>query len=233
MKNALCATRFAPAGDVALPDYLSKPPPGAKSLEPGVLALARVLQRHHGDTLAHSWRVAGLTIFLYARLLPSAQRKVPLHDLHSAALLHDIGKVGISTELLNAPRALSDEERVTMRDHAGHGGRLLFSLRGPLRALASQVAITHHEGWNGNGYPAGSAGGALPLHCQVAAMMDVFDALASPRAYKPGWSLKRLVGLFSEESGKQFDPRLIARMAPLWTSLHAEHRRLYEQTSRR
>ncbi|MCO7231468.1 MULTISPECIES: HD-GYP domain-containing protein [unclassified Cobetia] len=231
MEDILFATRVVLDGDDPLPGYLALPPPGEKPLEPAVICLLRVLYQHDSDTLAHSWRVAGLAVFLYSKLLPAAKRNVPLSDLHSAALLHDIGKIDISNELLTAPRALSQEERITMRGHASHGGRLLLSLRGPLRALACQVAITHHEAWNGTGYPTGTGGKSLPLYCQVVAMMDVFDALASPRAYKPGWSLVRLVRLFREESGKQFDPRLVARMAPLWRPLHAEHRRLFALTS--
>lgn len=230
MNNVVVTRGCVAIVEAPLPDFLHHPPPGAKSIEPAVLDLARALHRHHPDTLAHSWRMAGLTIFLYVRLLAPGKPRVPLHDLHSAALLHDVGKMSVPDELLSAPRALTDEERRRMRHHAGNGGRMLQSLRGPLRALACSIAITHHEGWNGSGYPAGTAREALPLHCQVAAMMDVFDALASPRAYKPGWSLKRLVDLFTRESGKQFDPRLIARMQPFWTSLYAEHRRLLRFT---
>lgn len=216
--------------DDRLPDYIKSSPPGLKPLEPAVLTLVMAIYRHDPDTLAHSWRVAGLCVYLYRRLLAEGQRKVPLDDLYSAALLHDIGKVTVPSDLLQAPRSLQAEERTLVQKHAAEGGRMLQSLRGPLKALACSLAVSHHECWNGSGYPVGLPSRLLPLHCRIAGLMDVFDALASPRAYKPGWPLDKLVALFVAQAGKQFDPKLINRLAPYWTSLLQEHGRLMDIT---
>ncbi len=213
-----------------LPNYLYQPPYGVATLAPEALDLLERLYRHDADTLAHSWRVAGLSVSLYARLLDPQARSLSLQALHHAALLHDIGKLSIPRELLQAPRALIPEERCLMQCHASEGGLLLDTLGEPLRTLSIEIAVGHHECWDGSGYPGQIMTKALPLHCRVVGLMDVFDALASPRAYKAGWPLDRLIALFVAQAGRQFDPQLIGRLSPLWKELLAVHHQLLDQT---
>ncbi|MCB8881558.1 HD domain-containing protein [Acidisoma cellulosilytica] len=125
-----------------------------------------------------------------------------------AAPLHDIGKIGIPDRILLKPGALTDEERVRMQTHTSIGHNLLSGSGMPLLDFAAEIALTHHEKWDGSGYPRGLRGETIPLAGRVVAIADVFDALLSKRPYKRAWSADEVESYLRRESGQHFDPRL-------------------------
>ncbi|MCW2241917.1 MHYT domain-containing protein [Azospirillum canadense] len=130
--------------------------------------------------------------------------------LLEAAPLHDIGKIGIPDHVLLKPGRLDEREWAIMRQHATIGHRLLSGSGLPMLDLAAEIAGSHHEKWDGSGYPAGLSGDAIPLSGRIVAVADVFDALLSPRPYKQPWPLPRIVAHLREQAGRQFDPHLVA-----------------------
>lgn len=130
--------------------------------------------------------------------------------LMSAAPMHDIGKIGIPDRVLQKPGKLDAEEWIIMQTHAAIGEQILGdSGSSELLELARTVAISHHEKWDGSGYPNGLKGDQIPLAGRVVAIADVFDALTSERPYKKAWSIDDAVGLLEAEAGKHFDPNLV------------------------
>ncbi|MCB8876464.1 MHYT domain-containing protein [Acidisoma silvae] len=126
-----------------------------------------------------------------------------------AAPLHDIGKIGIPDSILLKADNLTEGERVRMRSHTDIGHTLLTGSGLPLLDFAAEIALTHHEKWDGSGYPRGLRGEAIPLAGRIVAIADVFDALLSPRAYKTAWSAVEVKALLARESGQHFDPELM------------------------
>ena len=125
-----------------------------------------------------------------------------------ASAMHDVGKVAIPDRILAKPGPLGPEERATMQTHARMGANILAGSRSPLIRLAEEIARTHHERWDGGGYPAGLAGEQIPLSGRIVAVCDVFDALVSRRPYKEPWPVDRALDEISAQAGKHFDPRL-------------------------
>jgi len=128
--------------------------------------------------------------------------------LRIGALLHDVGKVGIADAILKKPGKLDDAEFAEMKRHTQIGADLFAGIRTDFDE--AEVALCHHEKWNGTGYPRGLAGDAIPLFARIVAVADVFDALSSRRAYKDAWPRERIAALFRDEAGKHFDPELAA-----------------------
>jgi hypothetical protein len=123
--------------------------------------------------------------------------------------MHDIGKIAIPDSILLKPGKLTADEWVVMQSHTTLGYEMLkYSERRKLKAAAI-IANEHHEKWDGNGYPNGTKGEDIHIFGRITAMSDVFDALANTRVYKPAWELDRIVDLFKEEKGRQFDPDLV------------------------
>ncbi|MBF0247309.1 MAG: response regulator [Alphaproteobacteria bacterium] len=131
--------------------------------------------------------------------------------LLAAAPMHDIGKIGIPDGVLLKPGRLTPEERVIMETHAQIGAEILGDHEWPLMQMARTVAITHHEKWNGKGYPKGLEGEEIPLVGRIVAVADVFDALTSTRPYKEGWPVEKAVNLIREEAGQHFDPGVVEK----------------------
>lgn len=129
--------------------------------------------------------------------------------LMNAAPMHDIGKIGIPDSILRKPGKLDDEEFGIMRTHCTIGADVIGEDPSELLQLAKVVALTHHEKWNGFGYPNGLKGDDIPLVGRIVAVADVFDALTSERPYKKAWSVEKTIQLLEEESGNHFDPELI------------------------
>ncbi|MFW5823469.1 MAG: HD domain-containing phosphohydrolase [Marinobacter sp.] len=125
-----------------------------------------------------------------------------------ASPMHDIGKIGIPDAILLKPGKLGPEEWEIMKTHAEIGARLLDGNDSELLTMAREIALSHHEKWDGSGYPAGLAGEDIPLSGRIAALADVFDALTSERPYKRAWPLDEAVALIRENRGKHFDPAL-------------------------
>ncbi|WP_028579217.1 response regulator [Desulfogranum japonicum] len=127
----------------------------------------------------------------------------------NASPMHDVGKIGIADDILLKPGRLNDKERAIMERHTEIGAKIIGEHDNPLLKMARTVALTHHEKWNGSGYPKGLKGEDIPLVGRIAAVADVFDALISKRPYKEAWPVEKAVALFKEESGQHFDPALI------------------------
>ena len=126
-----------------------------------------------------------------------------------ASPMHDIGKIAIPDAILSKPGKLEPHEWEIMKTHATIGGKLLEGDDSDLIRMAREIALTHHEKWDGSGYPNGLAGEAIPLDGRVAALADVFDALTSERPYKRAWTVEAAVDMIKENSGKHFDPELV------------------------
>ena len=131
-------------------------------------------------------------------------------DIQLAAPMHDIGKVGIRDDVLLKTGKLDDKERAHMNQHTAIGGAILDGSDCDLLRLAAEIARTHHQRWDGRGYPAGLAGEEIPLVGRICAVADVFDALTTARPYKDAWSVERAFDLLRDEAGKQFDPRCVS-----------------------
>jgi CHASE2 domain-containing sensor protein len=142
--------------------------------------------------------------------------------LRHASALHDVGKVGIPDGILTKPGRLTDEERETMKTHTTIGGNILSGSASELVRLAQEIALTHHEHWDGNGYPNGVSGERIPLAGRICAICDVFDALLSTRPYKEAWSIDRALEEIERVSGSQFDPGLVQAFVPIAPELHRE-----------
>ncbi len=130
-------------------------------------------------------------------------------DMRLASQLHDIGKIGIPDHILLKPGRLTDDEREVMSHHPQIGARILSGLDAPMLRLARDIALTHHERWDGTGYPDGLAGEAIPIAGRIVAICDVFDALRSNRPYKRAWPLPEVLAHLREQSGSHFDPHLV------------------------
>ena len=142
--------------------------------------------------------------------------------LRHASALHDVGKVGIPDEILTKPGPLDADEWETMKTHTTIGGDILSGSSSDLVKLSETIALTHHEHWDGGGYPLGLSGERIPLAGRICAVCDVFDALLSARPYKDPWSLERTLPEIERLSGTQFDPGLVAAFLPIARELHHE-----------
>ena len=129
--------------------------------------------------------------------------------LKLASPMHDIGKVGIPDSVLKKPGKLDSTEWEVMKSHAELGYEMLKNSNRPILKAAASVAGEHHERWDGLGYPKGKKGEEIHIYGRITAIADVFDALGSERCYKEAWSMERILNLFEEEKGKQFDPKLV------------------------
>jgi hypothetical protein len=179
-----------------------------------MIAMAEL--RDPTETAGHVARVADLSIMLFDAWLlakgiaEDASSTRARDTLRLGALLHDVGKVGISDAILKKPGKLDDAEFAEMKRHTEIGAQLFAGLRTDFDESAAEVALAHHERWDGRGYPRGLAGESIPLFARIVAVADVFDALSSKRAYKDAWPREKITAFFSEESGKHFDPTLAA-----------------------
>jgi putative two-component system response regulator len=130
-------------------------------------------------------------------------------DLLHAAPMHDVGKIGIPDSILQKPGPLDPDEWKIMQSHATIGAEIIGEHPNGMLALARNIALTHHEKWDGSGYPKGLAGEAIPLEGRITAIADVFDALTSVRPYKKAWSEEDALAFLVEQKGRHFDPALV------------------------
>jgi CHASE2 domain-containing sensor protein len=131
-------------------------------------------------------------------------------EIEQASLLHDVGKIGIPDDILHKPGRLTGDERALMQTHTTIGAELLAGSSSPLLQTAEAIARTHHERWDGTGYPDGLEGEEIPLAGRIAAICDVFDALLTERPYKRAWTLEETLDYIDAERGRHFDPELAA-----------------------
>jgi putative two-component system response regulator len=165
--------------------------------------LAVIAEYHDDHTGAHAARVAAFSRAIAERM-HVAPELAELIEL--AAPLHDIGKVGIPDAILAKPGRFNQLEREAMKRHTLIGARMLSDSDVPALRLAREIALSHHEHWDGNGYPQGLAGEVSPPRGQVSAPPDVFDALTSRRPYKAEWPLERARGEIRRLRGSHLDP---------------------------
>jgi putative two-component system response regulator len=169
--------------------------------------LATIADYHDDDTSQHAERV-GLGAALIARTLGLPEPFVNL--IRDAAPLHDIGKVGISRRILLKPGKLTPAEWMHMMRHVDIGAQILASARSPVLRLAAEIARTHHERWDGNGYTNGLMGEEIPLAGRITALADVWDTLTHERPYKEAWDEDRALTEITNQAGAHFDPQVVA-----------------------
>jgi putative two-component system response regulator len=200
----------------------------ARSRQEVIHCLARAAEFRDDDTGRHVLRVGK-----YARLIASelGWKGERLNILEQAAQLHDIGKIGIPDSILLKPGKLGPEEIEIMHKHAGFGKRIMETLPehesnvlrkhtelgsrllqetdSPILSLASTISLSHHEKWDGSGYPLGLAAEDIPIEGRITAVADVFDALSSKRPYKAPFPLQKCFEILEEGRGKHFDPLVL------------------------
>ena len=168
-----------------------------------IIRLSVAAEYRDDDTAAHIRRISRGSAVL-ARAVGLSRSEVEL--LEYASPMHDIGKIGIPDSILRKPGALTQEERDIMKTHTLIGGKILEDPRTDLITLAREVAMSHHERWDGAGYPRGLTGEDIPMPARLVAIVDVFDALLAKRCYKEAFPLEKALDIITAENGKHFDP---------------------------
>ncbi|MFN4249515.1 HD domain-containing phosphohydrolase [Deinococcus sp.] len=168
--------------------------------------LSRAAEYRDDDTGEHMLRV-GKTAAGIARALGLPPEQVDL--IERAAPMHDVGKIGVPDALLLKPGRLTPEEFEVIKTHASIGAGILSGGQSPVVVLAAEIALTHHERWDGQGYPQGLMGQEIPISGRIAAVADVLDALTSERPYKRAWTLPDALTEIHAQAGKQFDPQVV------------------------
>ena len=171
-----------------------------------VQRLALAAEYRDDDTHQHAQRIGDASALLAAGLGLAA---TTVRRVRWAAPLHDIGKIAIPDAILLKPGPLTAEEREVIKSHTLIGGRILAGSQSELLRMAAEIAVSHHERWDGEGYPSGLAGTEIPLVGRLVAVADVFDALAHRRPYKGPWPVDRAVAEISGHGGSQFDPAIV------------------------
>ncbi|MCW4630588.1 MULTISPECIES: response regulator [Marinomonas] len=169
--------------------------------------LGRAVEYKDNETGAHVIRMSH-----YSRLLAEVYggNNEWVEMLFNAAPMHDVGKIGIADSILLKPGKLDPDEWEIMKQHTLFGAKILGDCDDdPMLKMAEVIALTHHEKWDGTGYPYGLKGDSIPLEGRIVAIADVLDALLSKRPYKEAWSLKDTMQYMNENAGKHFDPKLI------------------------
>ncbi len=168
--------------------------------------LGQASEYKDNETGMHVMRMSHYSQVLALAYGFSAQRA---DDLLHAAPMHDLGKIGIPDSIMLKPGKLTSEEFDIMKQHPQIGASILGEDDSNLITLAKTVALTHHEKWDGSGYPNGLAGQDIPIEGRIVALADVFDALTSVRPYKDAWPIEKAVEFIEEQSGVHFDPELV------------------------
>ncbi|MCX6060179.1 MAG: GAF domain-containing protein [Chloroflexi bacterium] len=165
---------------------------------------SKALELRDKETYGHSQRVTNLTLELARQIGFS---KSDLTHLRRGVLLHDIGKMGVPNEILNKPGPLTEEEWIEMRKHPQYAFDLLYPI--PFLLPSLDIPYSHHERWDGSGYPQKLSGEEIPLAARIFAVVDVWDALLSDRPYRQAWEKSRVINYLREQSGTHFDPSIV------------------------
>jgi PAS domain S-box-containing protein len=168
--------------------------------------LAKAINLHDSSTREHVDRMAPVAALLATLIGLDPDRALLLR---AAAPMHDVGKIGISAELLRKPGPLSAGERREMERHTLVGHEIFAQFESDLSRTAASIALTHHERFDGSGYPQGLAGEEIPLEGRITAVADVFDAVLSDRSYRAAMSVDEAVGVMKAGRGTQFDPEIV------------------------
>lgn len=174
--------------------------------EEAIFLLSRAAEYRDSDTGEHIRRVA-----CYSEVVANALGLEPerARALRLASPMHDIGKIHIPDAVLKKPGKLDPDERREIERHTSYGDQILAPSTAPLLQLARQVAKTHHERWDGKGYPEGLAAEEIPLVGRITAVVDVFDALTSARCYKPAMPVEQACAILQKDAGTHFDPAVV------------------------
>ena len=221
--------------DVGGVDYLTKPvsPPVVRARVRTHLSLVRMeelretrlqIVQRLGRAAEYKDNETGMHVIRmshFSKLLALAAGCSPAwaEDLLNAAPMHDVGKIGIPDAVLRKPGPLDADEWATMRRHPEIGAEIIGEHPSGVLQLAREIALAHHEKWDGSGYPRGLAGEAIPLSARIVAIADVFDALTTRRPYKEPWPVQEAMNHIAAQAGKHFDPALVALFAPLLPQL--------------
>ncbi len=171
-----------------------------------IFRLSRAAEYRDEDTGSHILRMGNYALALATRL---GLGKEEAEKIHYTAPLHDVGKIGIPDRILLKPAKLDPEEWRIMKLHTVFGGKILAGSKSELIQLGEEVALTHHEKWDGTGYPRGLKDDDIPLSGQIVAIADVFDALTSRRPFKEAFPIDRSFAIIREGRGKHFAPDLV------------------------
>ena len=194
----------------------------ARAHHDALMRLSRAAEYRDDDTGVHIIRIGKLAGAL-ALLL--GERSAFATLLEKAAPMHDVGKIGIPDRVLKKPGPLSPDERAEMNRHPAIGAEILGKSRIPLFQLAAEVALSHHERFDGSGYPSGLDGESIPLSGRIVTVVDFFDALTMDRCYRPAFTDAKALDMLLAERGKAFDPRVV-------DCFHANHDQLIELRNR-
>ena len=221
--------------DVGAVDYITKPvsPPVVRARVRTHLSLVRMdelretrlqIVQRLGRAAEYKDNETGMHVIRmshFSKLLALAAGHSPAwaEDLLNAAPMHDVGKIGIPDAVLRKPGPLDADEWATMRRHPEIGAEIIGEHPSGVLQLAREIALAHHEKWDGSGYPRGLAGEAIPLSARIVAIADVFDALTTRRPYKEPWPVQEAMNHIAAQAGKHFDPALVALFAPLLPQL--------------
>ena len=221
--------------DVGGVDYLTKPvsPPVVRARVRTHLSLVRMdelretrlqIVQRLGRAAEYKDNETGMHVIRmshFSQLLALAAGCSPAwaEDLLNAAPMHDVGKIGIPDAVLRKPGPLDADEWATMRRHPEIGAEIIGEYPSGVLQLAREIALAHHEKWDGSGYPRGLAGEAIPVSARIVAIADVFDALTTRRPYKEPWPVQEAMNHIAAQAGKHFDPALVALFAPLLPQL--------------
>jgi putative two-component system response regulator len=172
-----------------------------------VQRLGRAAEYKDNETGMHVMRMSHYSkVLAVAYGLTDKQAEILLH----AAPMHDIGKIGIADSIMLKPGKLTEEEFALMKHHPEIGAEIIGDCGDSLLLnVAKSVSLTHHEKWDGSGYPRGLSGEDIPIEGRICAIADVFDALTSKRPYKEAWSIEKTVDFLKEQKGKHFEPKLV------------------------
>lgn len=183
-----------------------------------ILRLSRAAEFRDPETGDHIQRMARYAWIIAVRMgLPPDQQKLILE----AAPMHDVGKVGIPDQILLKPGKLDEAEFTVMKQHPVMGHQILADSGSPLLQIAAVIALSHHEKFDGSGYPLGLKGDAIPIVGRIVAVADVFDALTSARPYKPAWTLDRARQFMTDQRGLHFDPECVDAFLGAWDEVLA------------
>ena len=168
--------------------------------------LGHVAEYKDEDTYQHIQRIRFSSQVIAEQMQTSQEFQ---ENIFHASAMHDIGKVGIPDYILNKPGKLDADEWRIMQTHAANGGSILKGSQSAILQMSERIAMSHHEKWNGQGYPNGLKGDEIPLEAQIVAVADVFDALTQKRVYKKAWPLNEALNLIQHERGQHFAPEVV------------------------
>ncbi len=181
-----------------------------------VLVLSRAAEHRDPETGAHLVRMAG-----YSRLIAAGLSLSPdlVETIFAAAPMHDVGKIGLPDTILLKPDKLDADEYQAMQRHTVYGWEILRGSTSPLLQMAADIALRHHEKFDGSGYPDGLGGEDIPLVGRITALADVLDALTSVRPYKPAWHMDSARAYIEGERGRHFDPACVDSLFAAWEAV--------------